>query len=268
MSLLLCGKRASAPFYSEKLNIRLYSLEEVCFVIQKYPLIAVDGLVDEAFADWVGSSGLAGTLSEELREGIRAGESSENLLLKVVQTANYLTMNEIRALSDALIEVRSMKPYERLRLTGKMYYEAGRLDAAYERFREALSVREKALGHGPDELELSIFQADRADILCDMVAVAMLRFDVPGALKLLDSIGSAGRYRRAEEYRYLITGDAFLPDEDKEALREKKRKLEVKARTTGRARKIKELSTGDYMKFTNYAEATLREWKQEYRRTV
>ena len=268
MAMLLCGKRAAAPFYSEKLNIRLYSLEEACFVIQKYPLIAVDGLVDESFADWVGASGLSADLSEELLEGIRAGESSENLLLKVVQTANYLTMGEIRALSDTLMRVRSMKPYDRLRLTGKMYYEAGRLSAAFERFREALYEREKALGHGPDELELAIFQADRADILCDMVAVAMLRFDVPGALKLLDSIGSAGRFKRAEEYRYLITGDAFLSEEEKEDLKEKKRRLEMKARTTGRAKKIKELSAGEYGKFASYAENALREWKQEYRRTV
>lgn len=268
MAMLLCGKRANAPFFWEKLNIRLYSLEEVCYVIRKYPLIAVDGLVGEAFADWVGTSGLSDALSKELLEGIRGGESSENLLLTVVQTANYLTMGEIRALSETLTRVRSMKPYDRLRLTGKMYYEAGRLSAAFERFREALLEREKALGHSPDELELAIFQADRADILCDMVAVAMLRFDVPGALKLLDSIGSAGRFRRAEEYRYLITGDAFLSEEDKDALREKKRKLEMKARTTGRAKKVKDLSGGDYVKFASYAGSVLREWKQEYRRTV
>lgn len=268
MSLLLCGKRAKVPFYYEKLNIRLYSLEEAAYCIRRYPLITVDGLVNENFADWVRTQGLSQTLAEELAQGLEQGESTENLLLKVVQTANFMPLAEIRALSSLLAGFRNMIPWERLRLTGKMYFDSGRLKSAYEKFGEALTELTKENAGRSDELETEIGKADRADLICDMVAVSMLRFDKKEAVRLLDSIGSAGRYRRAEEYRYLITGDAVLSEEEKNALKDRKRRLEMSVRQSRKIKKLKELSTADYAEFSKAAAQMLTEWKRDYRRTT
>ena len=268
MSLYLCGKRAKVPFYYGKLNMRFTSLEEVCYVISRYPLIAVDGLVNEGFVEWIRENRLSDTLAEELAEGMAAGESSENLLLKITQSANYLTIAEIRSLGVMMADLRSRKTSERLRLTGKMYLEAGRYRSAYEKFEETLAELEKELGRTDDELETAICRADRADVICDMVAVCALRFDYQEAERLLEEIEPAERIKRAEEYRYYLTGDANLSEAEKTELREKKHRLEMKARSSGRARKIKTLSSGEYTKFAQYARDTLKEWKREYRRMI
>lgn len=48
MSLLLCRQEpVKHPFYVEFLDIRLYSSQELCYVIYNHPLLVLDGFVEE-----------------------------------------------------------------------------------------------------------------------------------------------------------------------------------------------------------------------------
>ena len=268
MALLLCGKRARSPFCFEKLNLRFYSLEEIVYCIRRYPLIAVDGLAGEGLIQWLREEEVSPPLAGDLEKEIAAGTGRENLLLKIVQSANYLTPEEIRDLGTVMLGIRRMKPRERAEETGKMYLEAGRYQSAYEKFAEALKLLDREPVPEGDELEQDIRRADRAELLCDMAAVSMLRFDPQNALRLLEEADRAGRFKRAEVYRYLITGESQLSREEQEELTDRKRRLEMKIRGSSKVKKIMELSAGDYAAFSSFAGATLEEWKREYRRMV
>lgn len=267
MSLRLLSRRAETPFFSEKLNMMLYSGEELCYVILKYPLIAMDDFVTDPLIDWIGSglheTGLAGSLYHDKK----AGESCENLLLSVLQNLDYCRIEEVRDFRSILIGFRKMPEYERILETGKAYFTAGREADAYRSLEKAEKSIASQMRSTKDEEEKKLLGKKRADVLCDMVAVRMLRFDAEGALELLDRAEQTGRFIRAERQRYLITGNADLPDEEKENLLSERRELKIKALSGEKCTEIKELSSLSDEEFLKKAEAIIKEWKKEYRRT-
>jgi len=267
MSLLLMSKPAERPFYCDKLNIRLYSGEELCWCIYNYPLLAADGLLTDDLIEWIGRELGAEKLAGELTAKRRAGEPPENLLLEILQYGNYYTLEEIRSYRDRIIEYRRLPKAKLLRETGKAYFRAGRLTNAGEKLEQAVKELTGSLIGAKTEEQAAKINDEKADVLCDLVAVRMLRFDRAGAMKLLDLAEETGRTRRAQEYRYLISGLGLLTDEEKEALNEKRRDLKEKAQEGALCTKIRELSGLDSEDAMTEAGRIVKEWKKEYRRT-
>ena len=67
MSLLLMSKAAEKPFYCDKLNIRIYSGEELCWCICHYPLLAVDGLLTD---DLIPLDGMRKAIARRMVESV------------------------------------------------------------------------------------------------------------------------------------------------------------------------------------------------------
>lgn len=267
MSLLLMSKAAEKPFYCDKLNIRLYSGEELCWCICHYPLLAVDGLLTDDLIRWIGKELKAETFAQELAAGKRAGEPEENLLLKILQANNYCTLEEIRSFRNRILACRKLPKAQLLRETGKAYFHAGRLTPAEEKLQQAVKELTVSLIGAKTAEQARQINDEKADVLCDLVAVRMLRFDRAGAMKLLDLAEETGRTRRAQEYRYLISGLGLLSDEEKAALDEKRRSLKAAAQESAECTRIRELSGLDNETAMTEAGRIVKEWKKEYRRT-
>ncbi|MDO4487541.1 MAG: hypothetical protein Q4B67_00420 [Eubacteriales bacterium] len=267
MPVLLAGKMAKTSFHIDKLNISINGLEELCFLIYTYPLVALDAVLSKELAQWIEESQLGGELAAKLKEGFKTGDSPENMLLYILQSTNYLTNAELRGFVQEAVGIRRYSESGLLRETGRMYYRLGLYQLAYAKLEESVSNLEEEIKHAKDELELISKRNEKSDVLCDMVAVCMLRFDEVKAVKLLDLSEQTGRFKRAEEYRYLITGEAFLSEEEKEALDIKRKRLETTVREKRQCRKIKELPAKDPVKLLKDAGEILCEWKKEYRKT-
>ncbi len=59
MGLILCEKKdCDKPLYIEDLNINIYSLEELCYLIYDNPILVMEDFIDrDLFAFFVGFSG-------------------------------------------------------------------------------------------------------------------------------------------------------------------------------------------------------------------
>ena len=54
MSLILCrNEPVKQPLYIEKLGVHIYSSQELCYVIYQYPLLALNGFVDENLVEFI-----------------------------------------------------------------------------------------------------------------------------------------------------------------------------------------------------------------------
>lgn len=266
MALLLAGRTADSPFCIDKLNIRIFSREELSYVIVNYPLIALSGLLSEELITWIGNSLHMEEFSERLSAEFHAGESTENLLLLILQNGNYCSGEEIRAFRDLMLSYRKMPDSEIDRETARLYYRAGKYGLCEEKLRDCLSGLKSRIFLTRDSAEKEKLTQASQDALCDLAAVRMLRFDTEGALQNLFEAEKAGRFQRAEEYRYFITGEADLPDSEKEALKKKRSELSKAAAESEECRKIRELSPSDE-NFRKKTEAIISQWKNEYRKS-
>jgi len=267
MSLLLMSRTALRPFYFDKLNIRIWSGEELCWCIMHYPLLASDGLVTDGLIDWIRTDLGAENFAEELEDRKKAGESTANLLLVILQMANYYSQAEVRAFRNMMLELTKKPKAELLRETAKSCTQAGRLHLAAEKYEEAAKELTVSLRSAKTEEEALAINDRKADVYCDLACVRMLMFDETGALKVLDLAEGTGRAVRAEEYRYLINGSGQLSEEEKAALREKRDEIGRKAADSPMCRKIAGLTAADRDGFLKEAAEIVREWKKEYRRT-
>lgn len=267
MSMLLMNKAAQRPFYFDRLNVRLYTGQELCYVIYHYPLLALDGLVDAQLIDWMEKELGEAAFAQELRDRVKAGESQDNLLLLVLQTFNYYTMAEVRAFRNTILDLKKLSRGQLLRKTGITYYRAGFYRHAEEKLNEAVQEMSNSLYTVKEEKELMRIRTEKADTLCDLVGVLMLRFDRQGAMELLALAEEAGRFKRAEEYRFLISGQGQLTAEEKEALEKKRRSLEKQALESSACRRIREKADTDSETFLREAEKIVCEWKKDYRKT-
>ena len=82
MALLLCTRDARNPFYNEKLDIRIWSLQELCYVIYNHPLLTLHGFVTPELADWLRDELSMGFLAARIRQLMASapGEGEEDQL--------------------------------------------------------------------------------------------------------------------------------------------------------------------------------------------
>jgi len=266
MSLLLMSRTAKKPFCFDKLNIRIFSGEELCYCIMHYPLLVSDWLVSEGLIDWIRDELGAENFARELEDRKKAGESVTNLLLVILQMANYYSQAEIRAFRNMMLEFGKLPKAELLRETAKTCAKAGRLHLAAEKYEDAARELTVSLRTAATEEEALAINARKADVYCDLACVRMLMFDETGALRVLDLAEETGSVPRAQEYRYLINGSGRLSEEEKAALREKRDEAGRKAAESPMCRKISALSGAESEEFLKEAAGIVREWKKEYRK--
>jgi len=267
MSLLLMNKMAQRPFYFDKLNIRLYTGQELCYVIYNYPLLSLDDLVDSQLIDWIEKELEEEAFAQELRERKKAGESQDNLLLLILQKVNYYSVAEIQSFRNKVLDLKKLSRGQLFRKIGKTYYKAGRYRNAEEKFMEAVREFTTSLYTAKEEKQVESIKTEKADTLCDVVGVRMLRFDRQGALRMLALAEETGRFQRAEEYRYLISGQGDLSEEEKAALDKKRRGLEKQALDGPTCSRIREKADTDSETFLKEAAVIVSDWKKEYRKT-
>ena len=90
MGLLLCGECAKHPFYYEKMDLNLWSCQELCYVIYHYPVIIPDDFVDRKLTNWLREEQGKGLLAARLEQYMGAGEDQERLLDSDRDQQSYL----------------------------------------------------------------------------------------------------------------------------------------------------------------------------------
>jgi tetratricopeptide (TPR) repeat protein len=148
MGLILCPhSEVSHPFYIADLGVHIYSLEELCYVIYRYPLLVMDDFIDEAFTDFI-SDDLK--LSDYLRRMERAAghpPDPDDLLCGILEYSELYTKEEITSYREKLRTLRGLNDEEYAIRKADFMFEIVRYGQAIRYYNKAL--RSYGNGTGP-----------------------------------------------------------------------------------------------------------------------
>lgn len=268
MPLLLCRQKAKLPFYYEKLNVRLWSAQELCYLIARYPLLTLGDLPTEDLLRWISRELSMPQLAERLARDQAAGESRENLLLLILQECNYYDVNEINAYRQRVMELRKYSRDDYLREVGIALFDAGRLALARDSFSEAAKALDGRMRKAKESVEKNRLLRKKAGLYLDLAAVSIRLFEEQRALDEIAASELFCRTKRALRMTYLLTGSGQLSDEDKQAADAEREAAETAVRGGAAYEALQAVFEKDNVKRRQETGAQLLRWKQEYRRML
>ena len=268
MSLLLCRQKAGRPFCHDKLNINIWSEQELCYIIYNYPLLCLGDFCTEGLFEWIDTELHLKKLADRLKDNLRTGELFENQLLLILQECNYYDLDEVMEFGKRIAEYRKFSDYELTYMKGKALYKSGNYNAAYEKFEQAIRRLEAEYRRSKqnDDKELRDHNERKADIYCDMASLKMQMFDEKSAAELIEMSLMTCSNKRANELKYLIDGSGELSDERKAELDLKKDAVRAAARESAAYKEIEAIFRKDKMTLFKEARKLAAGWKSGYRK--
>lgn len=115
--LILCyGRIAAMPYYIENASLNIYSLEELCYYLDKYPDRLEEAFFCEELFGWMEQELKQKELAEELRECRTSGAGLADIVEKVLHATGYLMGTGISRLLGQLKELEGKDEFERKRI--------------------------------------------------------------------------------------------------------------------------------------------------------
>lgn len=270
MALLLCRQLAKKPYYNEKLDLRIWSEQELCYVIYHYPLLSLEGLVTDSLIRWISDAdGLnMRAFAKRLLEEREKGERIENLLLLILQECGYYTPAEIAAFKEAMVTLGKRSPEESLCEQGKALFLLGRYKRAEAQFEEAVHVLDARLRQTAAPNEKKALQQKKASLYCDMAAVSMQLFEDQRALEQLAIAEHFAKDKRITRMKYLINGSGPIAEEDRRAAEKEREAVRKKALESPDCIALSELFSSDSLRALKACREQINAWKKAYRRML
>lgn len=292
MSILLCQKEADTPFYIETMNIRIRSLQELCYVIYHYPVLALQELLSQELLAWFRDELSLGYLTARIGQ-IRAateasgGDGTEDALLEILRDCNYYTPGETEACRRRLAFYRSLNKEDYAHARGVSFFSLKRYRTAIRCFEEELELLSEQERRTEERLR-DRFRQRRAGVLCDIASVRAVLFEKKEALSVLSEAEalSPGE-ERSMELCYLLEqympvkqeedrtetdkpaedrmAAGTLPLEEQEKLQARFEEIRKRVLSAPEVRKFEEIALLDVVKRREALQDLLRKWKKEYR---
>ena len=257
MALLYYERDAVHPFYYDKLDLNIYSLPELLYILCRYPAIIPEDFVDRKLTNWLREElGLAG-LSDRLEKSAGT-EDPDRRLLQIFREGNYLNDRETEAFGRELKRIHELDRAKRSELCGDTYSGIGRYGRALDSYLESVSAEKN-----PDvEMKLAssyvtVMQFRKASDLYEEIYRETLSFAPLRKLYLLNRLEPS--LHTIEKYKNKIGPDRIG---DWEA-----QYLDVlqNADDDERIRDINSLYLDHPKDFHRLAMPYIKKWKQEYR---
>lgn len=271
MSLLLCRTGAGVPFYMEKADIKLYSLQELCYFVYNYPLVMADDPVSDELVAWIKDGLSMGILAERLSRLKESGETVENLLYLILREGNYYSIEEINEFKQRLGEYLRL-PYESLLpMKAASFFRLGRYCEAGELFKSAASlIREKIKRSVTEDRKAEQYKL-LSELICDEAVCRIRLFDDDGARELLrESIKTADN-ERCREYLWLLdenAGGEFISEEKRSELAARREEAAHAALGNPGYLRVAAIFDKDSVKQKEETGKLVAEWKSTYRKMI
>lgn len=270
MSLLLCRNCAARPFYIEKADLRIYSLQELCFIIYNYPLIITDDFISEELVSWIRNELSMGRLSERIKRLLEAEESQENILYLMLREGNYYNIDEINALKQRFVKFKNLPEERLLQATASTYFKLKRFAEACDIFAEIDRKLRDRIKKAKTEERNELF-SKLSDTVCDEAVCKLRLFDDEGAKKLLIEGAEMAENSKCGKYLFLLdekSGAKYVADEEKAKLRELREEARKKAMLGEGYKRVTDIFEKDSIKRDEEIKKLISEWKSVYRKMV
>lgn len=143
-ALLLCNRPIAAmPYYIEELSLNIYSLEELCYVIEHHPFLIDEGFLDDELILWIEREVGEGALAESLRQSLRKEQSITKLVEAILNATGYLSYDAGTRIISQIREMQHKSVFERRKMRADRYVENKKYINALLEYRRILQMEEE-----------------------------------------------------------------------------------------------------------------------------
>lgn len=139
MSLWLCRQeQVHHPFYVENLGVHLYSSQELSYVIYRYPLMVLDGFVNDTLLEFLRDELNLGFLALKLERWLASREDPDESLVMILQECDYYTSAEISRYRQQLTALRKKHSAEYRKMKADELFSMKQYGRAVKLYQELL----------------------------------------------------------------------------------------------------------------------------------
>lgn len=139
---LLSGKEAEMPYEVEELDLRLYSIEELCYYIYHHPSLIDDDFIDDHLLTFLQNELDLPEEADKIRRFYKSPSDQDATLLMLLSDVGYYTAAEIQELQRRLISKRRKNGPERILLKADALFSLKRYMKAIRYYRYVFFDRE------------------------------------------------------------------------------------------------------------------------------
>lgn len=270
MSLLLCrNEPVKHPFHIEKLGLRIYSSQELSYIIYNHPLLAMNQFVDSALLEFIGDELDMGSLVMKLEKWKKGGGSYDEQLIVILQECCYYTQSEINKYKQQLSNYRKMHRANFFKVTADYYYSLKQYGKAVKEYEKIFAlprdqvVDDSFIGriwNNIGSCYAGIFWFEKAMEAYDMAYSHTKSKELLKRIYMLTLLDE--KLSLKERYVPIIT------DNQKEKWAEEFEAVNKKAYETNAVQEVVLLFRKDPIKRNAEFTALLAGWKREYRNMI
>ena len=138
-ALILCpGKKAEQPCHLESLSVSVYTMEELCYVIEKHIFSLGEGWIGEPLFSWIETELDMRAFAKKLRTLYRPKKEADLCALLILQESGLYPRETLKQFSDLILRLRDKTLIERKKMEGDFLCKQGKLRMAAYRYLELL----------------------------------------------------------------------------------------------------------------------------------
>ena len=271
--LIICnGKQATRPYYIKLTNIKIYSIEELCyFLYQNIDMIDED-FFQEPLVTWISEELKLTDRADQLLELLKADAGLKDLVVCILCSADYYTEPEIKQLLHEMDEAATLTPLELKKKKADNYLK-------YRQFTEA-AVRYEAILDGKEAVNLS--SEEYGNLLHNLAVVQLNTVGVSAATESFKQAYERNRNPESlKQYLYALIlskqDEKFIEEATSYGMsKESQMKLQMnidfiyrEAETSDAYQEINKLSeckqSGKINQYYQMADDLIGSWKQRFR---
>ena len=140
MGLILCEKYdVKHPLYVNILGIRIYSLEELCYIIYEYPLLVIDDFVGDKLFSFLLDDLNLGMSAVHMKKKKADGYHDEDILIDILSYSDYYTPAEVDKYKLKLASYRQLERHEYLKQKADFMFSIQKYSNAVRFYESALA---------------------------------------------------------------------------------------------------------------------------------
>lgn len=198
-------KKARHPYYIESISTNIFTIEELCFYLQKNIYLIDETIINEKLLDWIRDELGLIRLYRKLYEQLEKGEGIGSFILPIFKEIGYLSHEEFKELQDKIREIEIQPEDLRRKMKADYLVE-------YEMYNNALHEYSQILkGKGPGNMGVSFYAAVLSNMACAYSRLFLFEEAADCLWKSYETVRSSETYRR-----YLTALPLFLSKEDYE----------------------------------------------------
>lgn len=142
--LLLCNHQIAAmPYYIEMVSLNIYSLEELCYVIEHYTFVLDEGFFDDELILWIEKEIGENELAGQLRQSLRKEQGVTKLVELVLNATGYLSYESGIKVLSRIREMQHKTVFERRKMRADRYIGNKKYVNALLEYRRILQMEEE-----------------------------------------------------------------------------------------------------------------------------